>query len=106
MSRDVVVLVGNPRADSRTRAVAERLAAELADPAPAGLALADLTAVSYSAEPAVPTAPAHGALDLVRGAAVLIVATPSYKGTYTGLLKLFLDQLGHQELAGVVAIPL
>ena len=34
-----------------------------------------------------------------------MVATPTYKGTYTGLLKVFLDQYGHRELAGTVAVP-
>jgi FMN reductase len=34
------------------------------------------------------------------------VASPTYKATYTGLLKLFLDQIGTGDLAGVVAVPL
>jgi FMN reductase len=37
---------------------------------------------------------------------VSTVAGPTYKGTYTGLLKLFLDQVGTGDLAGVVAVPL
>ncbi len=36
---------------------------------------------------------------------LLIVASPTYKATYTGLLKLFLDQFGGDSLAGVVAVP-
>ena len=35
-----------------------------------------------------------------------MVASPTYKATYTGLLKLFLDQIGTGDLAGVVAVPL
>ena len=31
---------------------------------------------------------------------LLVIATPTYKGTYTGLLKLFLDQFGASGLAG------
>lgn len=40
------------------------------------------------------------------GADVLVVASPTYKGTYTGLLKVFLDNIGGGELAGTVGIPL
>ncbi|MEK8226136.1 NAD(P)H-dependent oxidoreductase [Oerskovia sp. M15] len=38
-------------------------------------------------------------------ARVLVVATPVYKGSYTGLLKAFLDLYGPDGLAGVVAVP-
>jgi FMN reductase len=31
---------------------------------------------------------------------LLVVATPTYKGTYTGILKVFLDQFAAGELAG------
>ena len=37
---------------------------------------------------------------------VVIVASPTYKATYTGLLKVFLDRFPHQGLGGVTAIPL
>ncbi|MFI6628548.1 NADPH-dependent FMN reductase [Nonomuraea fuscirosea] len=46
------------------------------------------------------------ALELVREASVLVVASPTYKGTYTGLLKSFLDRLPPQALAGTAALPL
>ena len=105
MSREVVVLVGNPRPGSRTRSVAERLATELGADAAVVLELADLSGVTWTAEPAVPAAADEQALDTVRAARILIVATPSYKGTYTGLLKLFLDRFEAQALAGVTAIP-
>ena len=36
---------------------------------------------------------------------VAIVASPTYKATYTGLLKSFLDWFGQTGLAGVVAVP-
>ena len=35
-----------------------------------------------------------------------MVASPTYKATYTGLLKLFLDGYGPSPLAGVEAVPL
>ncbi|MEQ3553679.1 NAD(P)H-dependent oxidoreductase [Pseudonocardia nematodicida] len=47
------------------------------------------------------------ALERVRASAVTVFACPTYKGTYTGLLKLFLDRIpGGDGLAGVVAAPL
>ncbi len=34
-----------------------------------------------------------------------VIATPTYKATYTGLLKSFLDWFGQSGMATVVAIP-
>ena len=102
---DVVVLVGNPRPGSRTRALAEQIAALVTSAPAAVFDLADLTGVSYSHDPAIPARPDETAVDRLRTARLLIVATPSYKGTYTGLLKLFLDRLPHRGLEGVVALP-
>lgn len=75
----VAVVVGNPRPGSRTLAAAVHVARELSGGESPGLVV-DLA-------------------DLV------VVATPTYKGTYTGLLKLFLDRFSTQGLRGV-AIPL
>ena len=36
---------------------------------------------------------------------MIVVATPVYKGSYTGLLKSFLDVLRPQALAGAVVVP-
>jgi FMN reductase len=40
------------------------------------------------------------AFERVATADILVVATPVYKGSYTGLLKLFVDFLGQDSLAG------
>lgn len=120
---EVVVLVGNPRANSRTRRLADALV-DAVLPDPAGrrvLELGEIVRVSFEGAPdaAAPStvaalsdgAPSAGATPpadpfaLVRAAKLLIVATPTYKGTYTGLLKVFLDRFGHRELTGVVAVP-
>ena len=45
------------------------------------------------------------AVAAAKGADLLVVASPTYKATYTGLLKLFLDQIGADDLAGVVTVP-
>ena len=53
-----------------------------------------------------PDAEIDALLDRVASADVLIVASPTYKATYTGLLKAFLDRYGANGLAGVTAVPL
>jgi FMN reductase len=35
-----------------------------------------------------------------------VIASPTYKASFTGLLKAFLDRYGSDGLAGVVAVPL
>lgn len=45
------------------------------------------------------------ALERVYAADVVIVASPTYKATYTGLLKLFCDQIPAGRLSGIVAVP-
>ena len=36
---------------------------------------------------------------------LVVFASPTYKATYTGLLKLFLDRIGGGALADVTAVP-
>ncbi|QAY71287.1 NADPH-dependent FMN reductase [Xylanimonas protaetiae] len=103
----VVVLVGNPRPGSRTRAAAEAVAERVATRlriagAPTTVELADLAGEVLA--PAHPRA--DEALRTVAAARLLVVATPVYKGSYTGLLKAFLDLYGPDGLAGVPAVPL
>lgn len=117
---DVVTLIGNPRSGSRTRALADATtSAVIGALATAGvpltggptLELADVVAVSsggtvsFGPDPAQPVTIVDSPHDTVRQARLLVVATPTYKGSYTGLLKLFLDQYRHRALAGVVAVP-
>ena len=40
------------------------------------------------------------------GADLVVVTSPTFKGSYTGLLKVFLDRLPHRALAGTIALPL
>ncbi len=53
-----------------------------------------------------PSPAVEEALDQVAQAELLLVASPTYKGTYTGLLKVFLDRLPHRALDRAVALPL
>jgi FMN reductase len=100
---DVVVVVGNPRTGSRTGAAAALVCERLTDSAPASvIELAELgPALLGFGDPDV-----GRARDEVLGCDLLIVASPTYKATYTGLLKLFLEQFAAGELAGTPTIPL
>lgn len=96
------VIVGNPKPQSRTYALATRLAREI--DGDADLRVVDL--VDYKDTLFMQ---ADDDLDsLVVELAqqdVLVVASPTYKATYTGLLKAFLDRYPHRGLAGVFAVP-
>ncbi len=43
--------------------------------------------------------------DRVATSTVNVFACPTYKATYTGLLKAFLDNYGNDGLAGTIAVP-
>ncbi len=99
----VTVVVGNPKPQSRTRLAALRVAEELTgrppdvdlDLATFGAALLDWESVEVGQ-----------AVKQVQDSELVIVASPTYKGTYTGLLKLFLDRFGAGSLSGAQAVPL
>ena len=99
----IAVVVGNPRAGSRTRTVAVAVARRLqgGSPDPLIIDLADHAAELFRADsPSVD--------ELLRSVAdsdVVVVASPTYKATYTGLLKAFLDRYPNDGLAGTVCIP-
>src|SRR3954462_15151442 len=98
-----VVVVGNPKPASRTLDAATGLAARLTG-RPADLVL-DLVELGPGllgwGDEAVGRAVAQ-----VQEAGWVVIASPTYKATYTGLLKLFLDQFPAGSMDGVVAFPL
>lgn len=102
----VLALVGNPQRDSRTRAVAEAAAAELS--ARSGAAISDTIELADLADQLFrhPSDALDAARDRVLSADVLIVASPTYKATYTGLLKAFLDRFDTGALHRITAVPL
>ena len=102
----IAVVTGNPKPASRTHSVA--------------LAVADALAKE------LPGADAHPVVDLagyaprlfdwsdeeltaltaqVAASDIAVFASPTYKATYTGLLKVFLDRYPNNGLAGVTAVP-
>ncbi len=103
-----VVLVANPKPQSRTLSIA-RLAAEAVSRAaalPGEPQVIDLSGLARRLLLDEPSPAVEDALEQVRQADLLLVASPTYKGTYTGLLKVFLDRLDYQALSSVVALPM
>jgi FMN reductase len=105
----VLALVGNPKVGSRTLEVAHeisgqivkkleekgaRVQSEFVDLAILGAGLLDWECKDVA-----------DVVAQVLAADLLIVATPTYKATYTGLLKLFLDRIQQDALIGRTAIP-
>lgn len=101
----VLAIVGNPKPASRTRTVAEAVAARVAATLPG--ATTDTIEVAELGPHLLgwgdPVAAA--AVQRLEAADVLVVASPVYKATYTGLLKLLFDQVAAGQLAGTVAVP-
>lgn len=96
------IVVGNPKPHSRTLAAAIHLAERLTGRPDLVIDLATLgpALLDWSSPEVNDVVKQVGAADLV------IVACPTYKGAYTGLLKLFLDRFaGGTGLSGL-AVPL
>ncbi len=107
MSNIVIAIAGSPSHPSRTSAVLEYTKTVLASE---GLDLELITVRDLPAEdllfanfesPAINKAKAA-----VEQAAGVIIATPVYKASYTGVLKAFLDLLSPGALSGKVVLPI
>ncbi|WP_280421914.1 NADPH-dependent FMN reductase [Nocardia carnea] len=100
----VTVVVGNPKPASRTLTAGVALAAALRpEVEPTIIDLVDLgPGLLGWGDPAV-----ADTVRTVAGSDLVVFASPTFKATYTGLLKLFLEQFeGGTGLAGVLAVPL
>ena len=105
MSDDVTVVVGNPRPASRTFGAARRLGERLAAECGTGLRCFDLAELGAALlEPGAPAV--RAVVEAVRGSPVTVLASPTYKATYTGILKLFADQVGTGEMGGALGVPM
>jgi len=100
---NTVTVVGNPKPRSRTLHAA-RLVIELLTGRPPGIEvdLVEFGARLLERDDGV----VADAVATVQTADLLVVASPTYKAAYTGLLKLFLDRFGAGSLARTTAIPL
>ena len=100
----VTVVVGNPKPRSRTRQVAEALVSAMVDSAEIDLVVIDLIEIADR----IFTWPEESVAalnDRVAASDLIVVASPTYKAAYSGLLKSFLDRYSAGALTGVVAIP-
>ena len=98
----VTVVVGNPAPQSRTLGIAEAVARSLVpDSEPSTIDLADFAPAMFDWKDAAVQALGKQ----VAGSDLVIFASPTYKASYTGLLKAFLDRFDTDGLAGVIAIP-
>ncbi|MEU7861902.1 NAD(P)H-dependent oxidoreductase [Nonomuraea sp. NPDC049141] len=104
----IVTVVGNPRPGSRTLGAAvaatDAIAARLGHTGARDVI--DLSALAPTLLQPEADASVELALELLTSASVAVVASPTYKATYTGLLKAFLDRLPPNALAGTAALPI
>ncbi|MFW0786356.1 NAD(P)H-dependent oxidoreductase [Gordonia sp. CPCC 206044] len=98
------VVAGNPKPGSRTLDAATRLAVALTGEQPDHLI--DVIGLG----PGLlgwGDAQVRAAVDTVSGSDLVVFASPTFKATYTGILKLFLDQFATGDgLRDVTAVPL
>jgi FMN reductase len=102
----VLAVVGNPRPESRTHGLARTLAAEIASTLSATLG-DEVDLAGFGSR--VLDYEDHGvaaAASRTVAADILVLASPTYKATYSGLLKAFLDRVGTGALAGAAAVPI
>ena len=103
-SPTVTVVAGNPKPSSRTLEAAQLVATAITGTSPTTVIdVIDLgPGLLGWGDPSVTEAVrAVAASDLV------VIASPTFKATYSGVLKLFLDQFSTGDgMAGVTAVPL
>lgn len=99
----VTIVVGNPKPQSRTAQIAELLVGRLFDVRNTDLKVIDLVEHLDS----LFLWPSPKMIDLnerVAKSDFAVFASPTYKATYTGLLKVFLDRYPANGLRGLIAI--
>lgn len=107
----VAILCGNLRPNSRTLSVARWVRESVVDTLE-GLGLhaapgetVELAVLADDVFAANGRRRVAAALDAVTAADIVVVASPTYMATYSGLLKAVLDTSGRQAWSGIVALP-
>jgi FMN reductase len=103
MPLSTAIVVGNPKPKSRTYEAAQLVVRQLTGAEPDisvdlvdfGAELLDWSAASVA-----------DSIASIEGTDLVVFASPTYKATYTGLLKLYLDRIRGGALTRVTAIPL
>lgn len=100
---NTVVVIGNPQVGSRTGRAADLVVERLTGAPPsARVEVAELGArLLGQGNPQV-----DSARETVLAADLIVFASPTFKATYTGLMKLFLEQFKAGELGGTPAVAL
>ena len=107
MSVPVIGISGSPNTASRSRALLELALAALDKQGAGPSRLIDLS--KLPADALLGRRPDAAVADAIQGvldAAILVVSTPIYRATYSGLLKVFFDLLPQDALARKVALPI
>jgi FMN reductase len=102
----IVALAGSPSANSRSSALLRHVLDRFADAAPrTEIVLRDLPPAALVRadfdDPAI-----RRACEQVAAARLVVIATPIYKASYSGLLKTFLDLLPQEALRGKTVLAL
>jgi FMN reductase len=103
MSLRTAIVVGNPKPQSRTYEAARLVIGQLTGAEPdISVDLVDFGAalLDWSSRAVAES------ITAIEGSDLVVFASPTYKATFTGLLKLFLDRIGGGALARITAIPL
>lgn len=102
----IIGLCGNPAPGSKTLALTAEVVGALAALFPA--ATTQIIDLSAAAERVLVWGDEDVAASrtLLRQADLAVIATPVYKGAYTGLLKAYLDGFDLGELQGILTVPL
>lgn len=102
----IAVVTGNPKPASRTHGVALALAGALGAALPGAAAHPVVDLAEHAPRLFDPADAELSQLTAAVAAAdVAIFASPTYKASYTGMLKAFLDRYGDNGLAGTLAVP-
>ncbi|MFB9125300.1 FMN reductase [Paraburkholderia dipogonis] len=101
----VVAVSGGLQRPSRTLVVVERLLAELGDSLPINTHLIELGQIASSLAGAVHRSQVpvevESHIEAIESADLLVVASPVYRGSYTGLFKHLFDLVHHEALFDV-----
>jgi len=103
----IVIVSGSPNASSRLNGITQYVEQQLNEK---GLSSQTITVVSLPAEDLIHARFGSPAIieanKLVEEAEAVIIASPVYKASYTGVLKTYLDLLPQKGLDGKVIAPL
>ncbi|RJX40337.1 FMN reductase (NADPH) [Paenibacillus pinisoli] len=107
MSNSIVIISGSPNATSRLNGIVDFIRRELDQK---GYPSKQITVVTLPAEDLVHSRFGSPAIveanRLVEEASAVIIASPVYKASYTGVLKSYLDLLPQKGLEGKLVLPL